>query len=277
MASPAVAAPSVFAKIDAKSIPFALVHVVALVGILVQGWSWSGFALAIGCYYLRMFFVTGAHHRYFSHRAFKTSRWFQFVLAFMATTATQKGVLWWAAHHRRHHRESDKPMDVHSPRQRGFWWSHVGWVVSREFDQADMNSVRDLTRFPELVWIDKHMLLPPVAFAAACAALGGMHALLWGFFVSTVMLWHGTFTINSLSHIFGKRRYATSDDSKNNWLLALVTLGEGWHNNHHHYQSSAAQGFRWYELDVTYYVLKLLSLFGLVWEVRRPPAHVIAG
>src|SRR5581483_9834583 len=225
--------------------------VAAVAGVIAVGWSWSGLALAVGAYFVRMFIVTAAYHRYFSHRAFKTSRPFQLVLALAAQSAAQKGVLWWAAHHRWHHKHSDTPRDVHSARQRGFWYAHVGWILGAEWDETDLSAVPDLAKFPELRFLNRKsvQLLPAVALGAACFLAGGLPGLVWGFLVSTVMLWHGSFSINSLSHLFGGRRYATSDDSRNNLALALITTGEGWHNNHHHYQSSANQGFFWWEID----------------------------
>ena len=195
-----------------------------------------------------------------------------------AERGAKGGALWWAGHHRWHHKYSDTPKDVHSAKLRGFWYSHVGWVLSSDWNETDHKSVGDLARFPELRFLNRTeiQLLPTVALALVFLGIGGLHALTWGFFVSTVLLWHGSFSINSLAHLFGKRRYATTDDSRNNWLLALITTGEGWHNNHHHYQSSANQGFRWWEVDVTYYVLRVLEMCGLVWDLRRPPAETVA-
>lgn len=254
--------------------PFWGSHIAAVVLVAVFGWSWTGFALAVGGYYLRLFFVTAGYHRYFSHRAYKTSRWFQFVLALGATLTSQKGVLWWAANHRHHHKASDTTDDLHSPRH-GFWWSHVGWIAVRDFEKTRWQGIKDMARFPELRWLNKWFLVPPVALAVILYMVGGPWLLIWGFFVPTVLAWHGTFTINSLSHVFGKVRYDTGDDSKNNIWLALLTLGEGWHNNHHHYQRSANQGFRWYEVDITYYLLVALSWVGIVWDVHRAPKHVV--
>jgi stearoyl-CoA desaturase (delta-9 desaturase) len=259
---------------NAACIPFWFIHAAAVAGVIALGFSWSGLALALALYYARMFFVTGAYHRYFSHRSYKTSRAFQLALAFGAQTSMQKGALWWAANHRHHHRHSDGPEDLHSPRH-GFWWSHIGWILCRDFERTDLDRVRDLARYPELRFFDRYHLIPPLALAATLFFAGGVEALVWGFCVSTVLLWHGTFTINSLSHVFGRRRYATGDDSTNNPLLALVTMGEGWHNNHHHFMGSAHQGFRWYEVDLTYYVLRLLALFGVVWDLKKAPAHIV--
>jgi stearoyl-CoA desaturase (delta-9 desaturase) len=241
------------------------------------GGSWSGLALAVGMYYLRMFFITAGYHRYFSHRAFKTSRVFQALLAAGAETSSQKGVLWWAAHHRNHHKYSDTPQDPHSPRHKGLWYSHVGWVVAERYKTFDLDRVPDLARYPELRFLNRFWMIPVLVFVGTLALLGGWHALVWGYAVSTVLLWHGTFTINSLSHVIGRRRYDTGDDSRNNMTLALLTMGEGWHNNHHHYQSSANQGFFWWEVDGSYYVLRALEALGLVWDLRTPPRRVRMG
>ena len=203
----------------------------------------------------------------------KTSRLGQFLLALGAQSAAQGGVLWWASHHRWHHKYSDGPEDVHSPARRGFWYAHIGWLYDSDWNDAKAALVPDLAKYPELRFVSRDAvnIWPTVALALAFLALGGVHALVWGYFVSTVLLWHGSFSINSLAHLFGKRRYATRDDSRNNWLLAVITTGEGWHNNHHRYPGSARQGFFWWEIDVTYYVLRALSSVGLIWDLRQPP------
>jgi stearoyl-CoA desaturase (Delta-9 desaturase) len=255
--------------------PFLLVHL-AVFGALWTGATWVDWTVCAVLYVARMFGVTGAYHRYFSHRTYKTSRWFQFVLAFLAETSSQKGALWWAAHHRNHHKYSDLPWDVHSPIQRGFWYSHVGWLVDRGTEFTDYERVKDLAKYPELVWLNKNWLVPPVILGVATWLLFGWSGLWIGFCLSTVLVWHGTFTINSLSHVFGKRRFPTGDTSRNNWLLAMITLGEGWHNNHHHHMGSTRQGFYWWEIDVTYYILKAMSWVGLVWDLRPVPEHVLA-
>jgi stearoyl-CoA desaturase (Delta-9 desaturase) len=259
------------------SIPFFAVHMVALATPFLTPFGWRWVALAAGSYALRMFAVTAGYHRYFSHRAFKTSRAFQFALAVLGSTATQKGVLWWSAHHRDHHRWSDGPQDVHSPVQDGFWWSHVGWILSSRHDATKIDRVKDLARYPELRWLDRWHLVPVVAYAAAFYAVGGWPALLWGYFVSTAVLWHGTFLVNSLAHVIGRRRYQTGDASRNSALIAIFTFGEGWHNNHHHYQSTANQGWFWWEYDLTFYVLRVLSWVGIVSDLRLPPESVRRG
>jgi stearoyl-CoA desaturase (delta-9 desaturase) len=257
-----------------STIPFWAVHVVAVAGVVWLGWSWSGLALAVALYFVRMFGITAGFHRYFSHRSFKTGRVMQFLLALLGGLSTQKGVLWWAAHHRNHHKYSDEPEDVHSPRQRGFFWSHVGWILVHKHDVIHWDKIPDLARYPELRFLTRFDVWISAAFAVLLYVVGGAWALIWGYFVSTMLLWHGTFTINSFSHIIGRRRYETEDDSKNNWLLALLTMGEGWHNNHHYYQRSVRQGFYWWEIDLTYYVLVAMSWLGLVSELHTVPTHV---
>ena len=256
------------------TIPFVLVHIVCLAAI------WSGVTTGavitcIALYLVRMFGVTAGYHRYFSHRSFKTSRAFQFLLAFLAQSSAQRGILWWAAKHRHHHRHSDTELDVHSPRMRGFLYSHVGWIFTPQHGETDIDAVPDLTKYPELVWLDRHPYLPATILGVACFLLGGWPGLVVGFFWSTVLLYHGTFFINSLAHVHGSQRYVTGDDSRNNWWLAIITLGEGWHNNHHAYQRSTRQGFRWYEFDPTFYVLTALSWARVVWELGKPPEDVV--
>lgn len=259
------------------SLPFYAVHVAAVVGVALVGFSWKGVALAVGLYYLRMFGVTGGYHRYFSHRTYRTSRAFQLFLAVLAQSSVQKGALWWAAHHRDHHKYSDTPKDPHSYRDYGFWYSHVGWILSSETEETDYSRISDMARYPELRWLNTWHVVPAVALAVGLWLVGSWDALVWGFFVSTTFLWHGTFTINSLSHIWGKRRYSTTDNSKNNPVLAIVTMGEGWHNNHHYYQRSVRQGFHWWQVDMTYYILRALALVGIVWDLHLPSQKVIDG
>jgi len=239
------------------------------------GVSWRSAALCVACYAVRMFGITAGYHRYFAHRSYKTSRWFQCVLAVIGSSALQKGVLWWAAHHRYHHQHSDEHEDVHSPARRGFWWSHAGWFLCTRYDETRFDLVKDLSVYPELRWLNRHERIPGIVLAIGCFLLLGWQGLVWGFFISTVLLYHGTFAINSLCHIFGRVRYDTGDDSRNSFMLALITFGEGWHNNHHFYSSSTRMGFRWWEIDLSYYGLRLLSILGIVWELRMPPVRVL--
>jgi stearoyl-CoA desaturase (delta-9 desaturase) len=254
--------------------PFMAVHGVAVVGAIIIGWSWAAAGWLVGSYLVRMFAITGGYHRYFAHRTFKTSRVFQFVLALLAMSSAQQGILWWAAHHRHHHKESDQPDDTHSPLQHGFWYSHLGWILSPKNRVTHLDRIRDFAKYPELRWLDRHDLFIAVAWGFVIYFIGGPTALFYGHFLSLVFAWHITFCINSLAHVWGTRRYSTTDTSRNNALLAVLTLGEGWHNNHHHYQRSARQGFFWWQIDVTYYVLKGLEKLRIVWDVQGVPDHV---
>jgi stearoyl-CoA desaturase (delta-9 desaturase) len=233
-------------------------------------WTWPLIALAVGSYTLRMWAITAGYHRYFSHRAFKTSRAFQFLLGLLGTMAMQNGPLWWSSWHRRHHRYSDQPDDAHSPVQRGFWHAHIGWFLDGSHDRPSLANVRDLARYPELRFLDRHKWLPLVAYAGGTFLIAGYPGLVWGFFVSTVACLQATMCINSLAHVWGSRRFETRDGSRNNALLALFTLGEGWHNNHHHDMGCARQGLRWWELDVTYGTLWVLERLGVIWDLRQP-------
>ena len=253
-----------------QSIPFWAVHVLAA-ATLLTGVTAGTVALCVLLYAGRMFFVTAGYHRYFSHRSFRASRPVQFLLALGGTTAVQKGPLWWASHHRLHHRYADTDRDLHSP-ARGFWWSHVGWILARRYKRIDRQIVADLARYPELRALDRLQLLSPIALGAACFFFGGVRGLVVGFALSTVLLWHATFSINSLAHLVGRRRFATRDDSRNSFVLALATHGEGWHNNHHYCPTSARQGFRWWEVDVTWYALRLLAAVRVVRDLRQPRA-----
>lgn len=256
-----------------KATEFILSHV-AVLGAIWSGVTWQSVVLCVVLLWVRLWGVTAGYHRYFSHRTYKTSRVMQFLLAFLAETSAQKGVLWWAAHHRVHHKLSDQPGDVHSPVQNSFLYSHMGWIFGNTNDTR-WDKIRDFAKYPELRWLNEHWLVPPTMLAVFCLLVAGWPGLFIGFFLSTVLLWHNTFLINSLTHVWGKRRFDTTDDSRNNALTAVLTLGEGWHNNHHHYQSSCRNGFYWYEIDVTYYVLKMMSWVGLVWDIREVPDHVL--
>ncbi len=257
-----------------RATPFILSHL-AVLGAIWSGVTWQSVVLCGILVIVRIWGITAGYHRYFSHRTYKTSRAMQFVLAFLAETSAQKGVLWWAAHHRVHHKLSDQPGDVHSPVQNGFLYAHMGWLFDNT-SETRWDKIRDFAKYPELRWLNKHWLVPPTMLAVFCFLVAGWPGLFIGFFLSTVLLWHDTFIINSLTHLWGKRRFDTTDDSRNNALTALLTLGEGWHNNHHYYQSSCRNGFYWYEIDVTYYVLKMMSWVGLVWDIREVPDHVLA-
>lgn len=271
-----------------RVLPFIILHLACFAVFWIE-FSATALTIAIALYLLRMFAITGFYHRYFAHKAFKTSRFVQFIFAFLGASAAQRGPLWWASHHRHHHAHSDNPDDPHSPKQHGFFWSHVSWFLANKNFSSKSERVKDLMKFPELKFLDRYDAIAPIGLALGLFGLGawlessaphlhtnGMQLLIWGFVISTVFLYHMTFTVNSLAHVWGKRRFMTNDDSRNNSLIAIFTLGEGWHNNHHHFPSAARQGFYWWEIDLTYYGLKFLSALGLVWDLRKVPAEVLS-
>lgn len=268
-------------KLTVVSVSFLLLHLAALAVFFVP-FSWGLVALLAVTYLVRMFAITAGYHRYFSHRAFRMGRIPQFILAFLAQTSAQKGVLWWAAHHRDHHRHSDTPKDIHSPVAQSFWWSHVGWVLSDEFDTYDPKTIPDYGKYPELVFLNRYHWICPWIYGAGIfgfglmSGLGGGAALAWGLALSTVLLFHATFSINSLAHLWGSRRFRTPDHSRNNPLLALITLGEGWHNNHHRFAAACRQGFRWWELDITWLILLGFRLLHIVRDMRPWPRDLRA-
>ncbi|MBY0229980.1 MAG: acyl-CoA desaturase [Gemmataceae bacterium] len=263
------APPSTWLVNAVKASPFIALHLLALFVFWTPFTAAAGWLL-LATFALRTFGITAGYHRYFAHKAYKTSRVFQFVLAWLGCSAVQKGPLWWAGHHRGHHRHSDTPADPHSPHETSFWWAHVGWIMSNEYSKTPDDDIPDFARYPELRFLDAFHWVPGIVLAVASYLIAGMPGLVWGFLVSTLIVYHCTFCVNSINHLFGSRRYATPDDSRNNWVVALLTFGEGWHNNHHHYQSSANQGFYWWEIDISYSALVVLSWFGIVWDLRRP-------
>ncbi|MDF1755392.1 MAG: acyl-CoA desaturase [Verrucomicrobiales bacterium] len=274
-------------KIDPKRVlPYIFIHGGCLAVIWV-GWSWFAVAAAVFLYVVRMFAITAFYHRYFSHRAFKANRLMQFIFAVWGHTSMQGGALWWAANHRHHHNHSDETHDKHSPVQSGFWFAHIGWLFYPENFSTDYQKVKDYAKFPELVFLNRYDYIVPLAYGAMLLGLGALlesyfpglgtnawQLFVWGFFISTVVLLHGTLFINSLAHVWGSRRFETEDDSRNNFLLALITLGEGWHNNHHRYQHSAQQGFYWFEVDLSYYALRAMEKLGLIYDLKPVPARI---
>ncbi|MBZ2168002.1 acyl-CoA desaturase [Marinobacter sp. F4216] len=269
-----------------RVVPFLLLHLACFLAFFT-GVSTFAVVFALAFFLVRMFAITGFYHRYFAHKTFKTSRPAQFAFAVLGASAAQRGPLWWAAHHRHHHQHSDQEQDLHSPQQRGFWWSHIGWFTCDAGFATDERRVRDWAKYPELRWLNRFDAAIPAIAAVLIFGIGetlaawaphlgtdGFQLLVWGFFISTVALFHSTVTINSLCHVWGKRRFDTSDDSRNNFWLALVTLGEGWHNNHHRWPQSVRQGFRWYEIDMTWYGLWLLARLGIIWDLNPIPEHI---
>lgn len=270
-----------------RVLPFIILHLLCLVALFIDV-STTAIVVCLGLFWLRLFAITAFYHRYFSHRSFKTNRFWQFLFALLGNMAAQRGALWWAAHHRCHHQHADTNDDLHSPVQRGFWWSHMGWFTCDASFKTQYHRIKDLAKFPELRWLNRYDGFAPLllivllygigellAYRAPQLATSGLQLVVWGFFISTVMLFHATVTINSLGHIWGKKRFVTNDESRNNAFLALLTLGEGWHNNHHRWAVSTRQGFYWWEIDITYYILKVMSWLGIVWDLNPVPKHVL--
>ena len=275
-------------KVDwLRILPLLFLHLSCL-AVFWVGWSWTAVIVSLSLYIIRMFAITGFYHRYFSHKTFKTNRMWQFIFGVMGNASVQRGPLWWAAHHRHHHRYTDQEQDVHSPSRHGFWWSHIGWMTSKANFPTQMKYVRDWAKFPELRWLNRFDTVVPVFLAISLYVFGerlerfapqlgtnGWQMVVWGFFISTTVLLHATVTINSFDHMYGTRRYDTPDTSRNNALLSIITLGEGWHNNHHHYPVTARQGFYWWEIDITYYLLVLMSWLGIVRDLRPVSERIL--
>jgi stearoyl-CoA desaturase (delta-9 desaturase) len=262
-------------RISLSLAPLIGVHL-ALVAILFVPITWVGAILFVVMTRITGLGITIGFHRYLSHHSFRTSRWFQFALAAAGCTALQKGPLWWVIHHRQHHKHSDAEGDVHSPVRDGFWYGHCGWLFANDLMQPDHASVRDLTRFRELVWLDRFWMLPGLLAAAACYLIGGWAGLVYGYCLSTVVIFQITFAVNSVGHLWGPQRFATGEGSRNNWVLGVIAMGDGWHNNHHRAPTSARHGFAWYEFDMAYLMIRMLNQMGIVWGVRQPPAAVLA-
>ena len=270
-----------------RCIPFVGLHL-GCFAVYSVGWSVSAIVVALILYAVRMFAITGFYHRYFSHRTFKTSRFIQFFFAVLGASAVQRGPLWWSSYHRYHHKYSDTKMDIHSPSQSGFWKSHMFWFMGKSNFSTKNDLIRDLEKFPELRILDRFDIVIPFLLAVGLFIFGdilssykpewgtnGPQLIVWGFLISTVLLFHGTCSTNSLAHKFGTKRYVTGDDSRNNIFISLITLGEGWHNNHHHYPNSVKQGFYWWEIDITYWILKILSFFGIIWDLKKVPENIL--
>jgi stearoyl-CoA desaturase (delta-9 desaturase) len=256
-----------------SSATFLVAQLIPLLAIFT-GVTLKAVILLVVLYFVRMFAITAGYHRYFAHRAYKMGRLPQFAMAFVGGMSAQKGALWWASYHRHHHRYSDTEVDIHSPKK-GFWWSHMGWIVCDKYNETNYDAIKDFAKYPELVWLNKHDWVPVWTLGVFSFLVAGWPGLVLGFFGSTVLLWHGTFSVNSLTHVFGRRRFETADTSRNSWLISLWTGGEGWHNNHHHFQASARNGFYWWEYDPTYWGLKAMSWLGIVRDLRPVPARVL--
>jgi stearoyl-CoA desaturase (delta-9 desaturase) len=270
------------------SSPIFIMHLLAL-GALFTGFSWAAVIALLITYVVRVFALTAGFHRYFSHRSFKTSRVFQFIMAWVGTSAAQLGPMWWAANHRHHHQHSDKPEDIHSPVVKDAFWAHIGWILCRAYGSIQHDRIKDLSKYPELRFIDRFHVLPVASLISLLYVIGaglnayypalgtsGMQMVMWGFFLSTILVYHVTFCVNSVTHIVGNKRFDNDDESRNSFWIALLTFGEGWHNNHHRWPLSARQGMYWWEFDLSYLLLRGLEKLGLVWDLKVYPEAVYA-
>lgn len=254
------------------SIAFVVFHFVPLLAVFT-GVTARAVIFGVVAYFIRVFAITGGYHRYFAHRSYRLARVPQFLLAFLGTTTVQQGPLWWAAHHRDHHRFSDTERDPHTPRK-GFWYAHIGWILApaNKGTGSNIDRIKDFARYPELRFLDRFHMLGPILLGVLAYLVAGWSGVVIGFFASTIVLWHATFLINSAAHLVGRRRHATTDTSRNSWLLAVITLGEGWHNDHHHYQSACRQSDRWWQWDPTYQIVRAFGWLGIARDIRRRPA-----
>jgi len=247
---------------------YILIHIVGIAALFIVPFSWKYVALFGINYFFGMFFITAGYHRYFSHRSYKLDRIPQFMMAWMTMASAQKGILWWAANHRDHHIHSDEEEDLHSPVMKGFWYSHIGWIFDPATQGYNPKKIADFGKYPELRFLDKYYWLPTLSFAILIFATGGISAFVWGYLLTIICLYQASYCVNSLAHVYGTRRFETDDHSRNNAFLAIITLGEGWHNNHHHCKSSCRQGYKWWEIDMTFYLLTILSWVGIVKDIR---------
>lgn len=268
-------------------LPFIVLHS-SLALIIVSAPSYALIVLCLFSTYIRLFGITAGFHRYFSHKSFKTSKWFQCFLGMLGTSAAQHGPLWWAAHHRHHHRFSDTERDIHSPKKCGFFVAHMGWLFNRKHIAIQEQYVTDLLQHKELRLMERYYYLIVAGYALCVTGIGyvchtvwptlgitAFDGFVWGFCVSTVLLYHLTFSINSLMHTIGHRVYNTTDNSRNSAILALLTLGEGWHNNHHRYPHAERQGFVWWQIDITHSVLSMLNALGIIWDLKPVPKYIL--
>jgi len=256
---------------------------IACFAFIYTGVSFVAVMTAFAMYVIRGIGVTGGYHRLLAHRAFKTSRFVQFLFALAGSLAVQGGPIWWVSHHRSHHRDTDTDEDIHSPVTRGMWKAHMGWMMTDEaFNENGANS-RDLHKFAELkflqryyVWLVVLEMIGLFGFGSIWAwvfpesGTSGLQMLVWGFFISTVFTWHVTFMVNSVCHRYGSQPYDTKDASTNNFFVGVLGFGEGWHNNHHYYPNSARHGLRWWQLDTTWWLIRLLQVLGIVSEPKLP-------
>ncbi|MCA1592933.1 MAG: fatty acid desaturase [Acidobacteria bacterium] len=234
--------------------------------------TWKGLAAAALLWWISGSLGIGmGFHRLLTHRGFKTPKWVEYFLTICGMLTLESGAINWVATHRIHHSHTDAPGDPHTPRD-GAWWAHIGWILTGTAQQHDEAILRrytpDLMKDKVHVWLNKWFYLPLVVVGVLLFALGGWSLLMWGIFMRVTVGWHATWLVNSATHMWGTRRFETNEDSTNNPVVALLTFGEGWHNNHHAYPRAARHGFAWYELDVNWMGIRALQLLGLAHDIK---------
>jgi fatty-acid desaturase len=255
-----------------KIAPVLILFHVGAVGALFF-FSWSGLFAAIVLHWLMVSLGLGVcYHRLLTHRSYATSKWFEYFLTICGVTALEGGPLLWVATHRKHHQCADKDGDPHSPRD-GKWWSYAGWILMGNALRQDVAMLKryvpDLAEDKVHVWLTKYHLAPTIILGVILFAIGGFRLVLWGTFLRTVVGLHSSWIVNSVAHTWGSRRFETRDTSTNNWWVALLTFGDGWHNNHHAHPVSARHGLKWYEIDFNWYTILTFKQIGLASEIRQ--------
>lgn len=255
----------------------------SVVLVFISGYSFTALITFLILYLARLFVITGFYHRYYSHQSYQTSRWLQFILTLIGTSAGQQGPLSWATSHITHHQHADTRGDPHSPVLTSGLYAHIGWLMQKDALPTNDKLVKPFLKFPEIVFLDRYHYLGTTGLIISLALLGtflsthhpelgtsALQLVSWGFILSTLLILHGACLVNSVAHLYGYRRFRTTDNSHNVWWLFPLTLGDNWHNNHHHTPRSASFSYAWWEVDIIYLCILLLEKSGLVWNVKRP-------
>ena len=252
------------------SIALILLHIGAITALFM--FTWRALAVTIFLYWMTICLgISMGYHRLHTHRSYQVPRVLEYFFAVCGALTLEGGPIFWVATHRIHHQKSDQPGDPHSPRE-GAWWSHVGWIL---FGETNHNNTRvmgkyapDLMKHPFYVWLNNYHWVPLAVLGAVLLAVGGLPVFLWGICVRVVFGLHSTWLVNSATHLWGSRRFNTRDDSRNSWWVALLTFGEGWHNNHHAHPTSARHGLAWYEFDISWIQIRILKFLGIAKAIR---------
>ena len=255
----------------------------SVVLVFISGYSFTALITFLVLFLVRLFVITGFFHRYYSHRSYQTSRWFQFLLTFIGTSAGQQGPLSWATSHITHHQHADAEDDPHSPVLNSGFYAHIGWLLQKDALSTNDKIVKPFTKYPEIVFLDRYHYIGTTSLIISLALLGmllsehypelgtsALQLVSWGFILSTLLILHGACLVNSVGHLYGYRRFKTKDNSHNVWWLFPLTLGDNWHNNHHHAPKSASFSYAWWEVDIIYLCILILEKLGLVWNVKKP-------